>query len=65
MPGLFRSRPIPFAPEKLAGMVNIVSLLGQSLTLRYRLVFHRGPAKDAKLDKGSPSTLRIRDTPPP
>ena len=39
----------PFAPEKIGGDGEYRIPKGQSLTLRYRFVFHRGPAKDAKI----------------
>jgi hypothetical protein len=39
----------PFAPEKIGGDGEYRIPKGQSLTLRYRFVFHRGPTKDAKI----------------
>ena len=38
----------PFAPEKIGGDGRRIPK-GESLTLRYRFVFHRGTAKDAKI----------------
>ncbi|MEG3604747.1 MAG: DUF6807 family protein [Verrucomicrobiota bacterium] len=39
----------PFAPEKIGGDGEYRIPKGESLTLRYRFVFHRGTAKDAKI----------------
>jgi hypothetical protein len=63
----------PFAPEKIGGDGEYRLPRGQSLKLRYRFVFHRGPAKDAKIgerfsafamDPGHPHRLcpTTRDT---
>ena len=56
----------PFAPEKIGGDGEYRLPKGQSLKLRYRFVFHRGPAKDAKIgehfthfakDPGHPTSI--------
>ena len=56
----------PFAPEKIGGDGEYRPPRGQSLKLRYRFIFHGGPAKDAKIghrfaeyaeDSGHPSSL--------
>ena len=39
----------PFAPTKIGGNGEHTIKRGQSLKLRYRFVFHSGPAKDAKI----------------
>jgi hypothetical protein len=56
----------PFAPERIGGDGEHKIEKGQSLTLRYRFIFHNGPAKDAKIgqrfsvyakDQGHPTSL--------
>ena len=56
----------PFAPLKIGGDGEHKIEKGQSLTLRYRFIFHKGPAKDAKIgqrfseyakDQGQPISL--------
>ena len=41
--------PIPLPRKKSAEMESTILPRGQSLQLRYRFVFHQGPAKDAKV----------------
>ena len=41
----------PFAPEKIGGDGEHIVKKGQSLKLRYRLIFHRGSQKDAQIEK--------------
>ena len=56
----------PFAPVKIGGDGEHKIEKGQTLTLRYRFIFHKGPAKDAKIgqmfteyakDDGHPTSL--------
>jgi hypothetical protein len=56
----------PFAPTKIGGNGEHTIKKGQSLKLRYRFIFHRGPAKDAKIgqrfseyakDPGHPTSI--------
>ena len=56
----------PFAPTKIGGDGEHTIKKGQSLKLRYRFIFHMGPAKDAKIgqrftdyakDPGQPTSL--------
>ncbi|MDA7757275.1 PmoA family protein [Opitutales bacterium] len=41
----------PFAPEKIGGDGEHIVKKGQSLKLRYRLIFHRGSQKDVQIEK--------------
>ena len=65
-PGLWTDFRQSLAPERIGGDGEHKIEKGQSLTLRYRFIFHKGPAKDAKIgqrfslyakDQGHPTSL--------